>query len=87
MTTHIINKVILLFFDKNNNKDDSSLPIVVGEQKESGIVNVIQTIAYPLGCYIIFFFNGSTPFRVFIFTTGPNARGKSFCAKERKKSQ
>jgi len=79
--SHVINKSNTVVFDETVIKDDGTLPIVIGERKESGggTVNVIQTIAYPLGCYIPFSMpDGSTPFRVFIFRTGPNVRGKAF---------
>ena len=81
MATHVINKNNIVVFDETIIKDGGTLPIVIGERKESGggTVNVIDIKAYPLGCYIPFSMpDGSTPFRVFIFRTGPNVRGKAF---------
>jgi len=81
MATKIINKSNTFVFDETIIGNGGSLPIVIGERKESGggTVNVLETRALPLGCYIPFSMpDGNTPFRVFIFRTGPNARGKAF---------
>jgi len=81
MAMNVINKSNTFVFDETIITDGGTLPIVIGERKDSGggTVTVLDVRAYPLGCYIPFSMpDGSTPFRVFIFRTGPNARGKAF---------
>ena len=81
MATNVINKKNMMVFDETIIGVDVSPPIVIGERKDSGggTVNVVDVCEFILGCYIPFSMpDGTTPFRVFIFRTGPNARGKAF---------
>ena len=81
MELNIINKSNLVVFDETIIGDDYSVPIVIGERKESagGSLNVLRTRELALGSYIPFSMPDSgNPFRVFIFRTGPNVRGGAF---------
>ena len=81
MVTKVMNKSNIVVFDETIIDDNGSLPVVLGEMKDSGggSVNVVQTREFLLGCYIPFSMaDGSNPFRVFIFRSGPNARGNAF---------
>ena len=81
MRLNIINKCNIVVFDETIVGDDFSVPIVIGERKDSagGNINVVRTRELALGCYIPFSMpDGGTPFRVFIFRTGPNVRGNAF---------
>jgi len=70
MLTNTINKRNLFVFDETIIGDSISLPLVIGERRNSGggTINVIQTREKALGSYIPFSMpDGSTPFRVYIF--------------------
>ena len=61
--------------------DDFSVPMVIGEREDSAERNltVVRTSELALGCHIpLSVPDGGYPFRVFIFRTGPNVRGKAF---------
>ena len=90
MALNIVNKNNTVVFDETIIGDDFSVPIVVGERKDSagGNINVVRTRELAQGCYIPFSMpDGSTPFRVFIFRTGPNARGQAFVPAFRPKKE
>ena len=81
MALNIVNKSNMIVFDETIIGDDFSVPIVIGEKKDSagGNINVVRTREMALGCYIPFSMpDGSTPFRVFIFRSGPNVRCRAF---------
>jgi len=67
---NVMNKQNIVAFDEAKIGDNPTLPLYIGENKESGggNINVIETFEAPLGCYIPFSMpDGTTPFRVFIF--------------------
>jgi len=81
MALNIINKNNIVVFDETIIGDDFSVPVLIGEKKDSagGNLNTVRTRELALGCYIPFSMpDGSTPFRVFIFRSGPNVRGNAF---------
>ncbi len=69
MATNIINKNNMVVFDETVIGDSVTLPLYIGEQKDSGggSINVWRNRESRLGAYIPFSLpDGSTPFRVFI---------------------
>ncbi len=79
MATHKINKSNIFVFDETIIGNSVSLPLVIGERRESGggNLNVCHTREKALGCYIPFSMpDGTTPFRVFIFRAGKLKQGQ-----------
>ena len=61
---NVMNKQNIVVFDETKIGDNSTLPLYIGESKESGggNINVIETFEAPLGCYIPFSMpDGTTP--------------------------
>ena len=79
MERNTMNKRNIFVFDETVVGDGGSLPIVIGEKRNSGggNLNALRIREKALGCYIPFSMpDGSTPFRVFIFKSGSKKEGK-----------
>ena len=83
MRKKIINQNNMVAFDETVIGDSVSIPIVIGERKDSGggTVNVCKIREVALGTYIPFSLpDGSTPLRVFILRTGKVKKGEEITA-------
>ena len=73
-----MNKNNIVVFDETQVGDMPSLPLCIGESKDSGgkNVNFVEIQGAALGCYIPFPMpDGQTPFRVFIFKNDKIEKG------------
>jgi len=80
ISTNKINKNNIVVFDETIIGGSLSLPVVIGERRDSGggTIHVEQVRDLMLGCYIPFSMtDGTTPFRVFIFKN--ENQKKTFC--------
>ena len=83
MATNTINKNNMVVFDETVIGDSVTLPLYIGEQKDSGggSINVYRVRESRLGSYIPFSLpDGSTPFKVFILRDETMKKGDGITA-------